>query len=84
MKGFIALLVISLIAMSSTAQNVTGHWYGIGKVAVPGEHSAYLSELIIKQKGNKVTGELQYYFRDSLFKVKVNGTYNNNTRKAQK
>lgn len=81
MKGFIVLLVVSLISMSGTAQTVTGHWYGIGKVAVPGEHSAYLSELIIKQKGNNVTGELQYYFRDSLFKVKVNGSFNSSTRK---
>ncbi|MBW0160975.1 MAG: hypothetical protein HYI21_13415 [Sediminibacterium sp. Gen4] len=68
------------MAFQSNAQTVTGHWYGIGKVAVPGEHSSYLSELIIKQKGNTVTGELQYYFRDSLFKVKVSGNFNTRTR----
>jgi len=81
MKGMYGVLLFSIIALQSMAQNVTGHWYGVGKVAVPGEHSAYLSELIIQQKGTTVKGELQYYFRDSLFKVKVNGTYNNNTRK---
>ncbi len=81
MKGMYGVLLFSIISLQSIAQSVTGHWYGVGKVAVPGEHSSYLSELIIQQKGAVVTGELQYYFRDSLFKVKVNGSYNNNTRK---
>ncbi len=80
MKGICAILICFIMAFQSNAQTVTGHWYGIGKVAVPGEHSSYLSELIIKQKGNTVTGELQYYFRDSLFKVKVNGNFNTRTR----
>lgn len=80
MKGICAILVCFIMAFQSNAQTVTGHWYGIGKVSVPGEHSSYLSELIIKQKGNTVTGELQYYFRDSLFKVKVSGNFNTRTR----
>lgn len=62
------------------AQQVNGHWFGVGKVAVPGEHSAYMAELILKQKGKTVAGELQYYFRDSLFKLAVNGVFNSNTR----
>lgn len=81
MKGMYGILLFSIISLQAIAQNVTGHWYGVGKVAVPGEHSSYMSELIIQQKGAVVTGELQYYFRDSLFKVKVNGSYNNNTRR---
>ncbi len=80
MKGMFVLLVGFMMVFQSNAQSVTGHWYGIGKVAIPGEHSSYLSELNIKQKGNVVTGELEYYFRDSLFKVKVNGTFNKQTR----
>jgi hypothetical protein len=62
------------------SQQVNGHWYGVGKVAVPGEHSAYLAELILKQKGKTVTGELQYYFRDSLFKLAVSGIFNSQNR----
>lgn len=81
MKGIYAILLCCIISLQSNAQTVTGHWYGVGKVAIPGEHSSYLSELIIKQKGSSVTGELQYYFRDSLFKVKVNGNFNSGTRK---
>lgn len=80
MKEICAILVCFIMVFQSNAQTVTGHWYGIGKVAVPGEHSSYLSELVIKQKGNIVSGELQYYFRDSLFKVKINGNFNTKTR----
>lgn len=81
MKFVVFFLILSVIGIQTDAQSVTGHWYGIGKVAVPGEHSTYLSELIIRQKGSIVTGELQYYFRDSLFTVKLKGSFNNNTRK---
>ena len=80
MKAVYLIFVCFLMICRSNAQTVSGHWYGIGKVAMPGEHSSYLSELMIKQKGNIVTGELQYYFRDSLFKVKVNGSFNTRTR----
>ncbi len=62
------------------SQQVNGHWFGVGKVTVPGEHSAYMAEMILQQKGSTVTGELQYYFRDSLFKVSLSGQFNKNTR----
>lgn len=74
------LILLFSLQKRSNAQQVNGHWYGVGKVMVSGEHSAYMAELILKQKGKTVSGELQYYFRDSLFKVKVNGLYNNNSR----
>ncbi|TDO28089.1 hypothetical protein [Sediminibacterium goheungense] len=62
------------------SQQVNGHWFGVGKVTVPGEHSAYMAEMILKQKGNTVTGELQYYFRDSLFSVPLSGQFSKDTR----
>lgn len=74
------LIILFSLQKPLNAQQVNGHWYGVGKVMVSGEHSAYMAELILKQKGKTVSGELQYYFRDSLFKVKVNGLYNNNSR----
>ncbi len=74
------LIILFSLQKPLNAQQVNGHWYGVGKVMVAGEHSAYMGELILKQKGKTVSGELQYYFRDSLFKVKVNGLYNNNSR----
>lgn len=45
-----------------------------------GTHNSYLTELIIKQKGNEVTGIFGYYFRDGYKSVFVRGTYNDKTR----
>ncbi len=76
------VFVFSFLCWKQTAlsQQVNGHWFGVGKVTVPGEHSAYMAEMVLKQKGNTVTGQLQYYFRDSLFSVPLNGQFNKNTR----
>lgn len=80
MKRFLIVLLL-FISFTATSQQVTGHWYGVGKVGMPGEFSSYLGELKLKQKGNVVTGQLQYYFRDSLFTLNLNGTFNSNTRR---
>jgi hypothetical protein len=70
-----------LIFYSGKSQSVTGNWYGVGKVQMPGSNSTYLSELIINQKGKTITGFFNYYFRDSLFSNKISGTFNVATRK---
>lgn len=57
------------------AQRCTGHWFGIGRIQTTGNYNNYLSEFILQQKGSQVTGELQYYFRDSLMKVSLKGNY---------
>ena len=62
------------------SQNVSGNWYGVGKVQMPGVSSTYLTELIINQKGKSITGLLNYYFKDSLFSNKITGTFNSVTR----
>lgn len=69
-----------LLQFSVFAQTVGGEWYGVGNVVKAGSHNSYLSELIIKQKGNKVTGEFNYFFRSNSIKAKVTGTYNPQTR----
>ena len=61
-------------------QNVSGNWYGVGKVQMPGISSTYLTELVINQKGKVITGEFNYYFRDSLFSNKISGTFDVATR----
>ncbi len=66
--------------VSLKAQQVNGHWYGTGKVDMPDASNNYMSELIINQKAKTVTGTFSYYFRDSLFTNKVEGTYNDATR----
>jgi hypothetical protein len=67
--------VLTLFASATSAQNVTGEWYGVGKVKKPGEHNSYLSEMVLKQKGTKVTGELNYFYRSAEIKTKVSGRY---------
>ncbi len=60
----------------SAAQSVTGKWYGIGNVAVAGSANSYLCELILIQKGSRVTGYLNYFFRDGYFSNTISGTFN--------
>lgn len=75
--GFLTIL---LIYASSFAQNVNGHWFGVGMIQTTGEYNSYLSELVLRQKGNKISGVLNYYFKDSLVKVNLTGSFNNQTR----
>ncbi|HEX8278729.1 MAG TPA: hypothetical protein VF540_08535 [Segetibacter sp.] len=71
-----ALLLLNIFSTSITsAQNVTGQWYGVGKVKKAGEHNSYLSEMLLRQRGNKVTGQLNYFYRSAEIKTKVTGTY---------
>ncbi|HEY4147958.1 MAG TPA: hypothetical protein VGM41_03465, partial [Chitinophagaceae bacterium] len=54
-----------LLATASNAQTVTGSWYGVADVASGGMGANnYLTELIIRQKGDDVEGIFGYYFRD--------------------
>jgi hypothetical protein len=74
-KYFWTVFIGSILSYTSWAQNVTGQWYGVGKVELSGSSNSYLSELVLIQKGKSVTGELNYYFRDSLFKNKISGNF---------
>lgn len=65
---------------SSFSQNVTGKWYGIGNVAIAGSTNSYLCEFIISQKGNRVTGEFNYFFRNGYFSNKISGTFDDGSR----
>lgn len=75
------LLCCFFPAVSLFSQQVSGHWYGIGKMAATRDYHQYLSELVLRQKGKQVWGELDYYFRDSLVKVPINGNFDPATRK---
>lgn len=77
------MLGLLLWAAGARAQSLNGSWFGVGTVAVTGDYSNYLAELKLKQKGNKVSGELQYYFRDSLFTVPLSGVFNSQTRQLR-
>lgn len=79
-KPFLLFIFSMLIHTVIYAQTVTGSWYGIGYVQVDGTTDSYMSELILKQDGERVRGEFNYYFRDSLFKNKIVASYNKKTR----
>jgi hypothetical protein len=64
----------------SSAQNISGSWYGKADVMIQGSHNNYLTELILKQKGNVVEGIFGYYFKDSYQSFFIRGTYNAKTR----
>ena len=80
MKALLPALLF-FTAFASSGQNVNGHWYGIGMLQVSKQYDSYLSELILRQKGKTVWGEFDYYFKDSLMKVALNGSFDEQTRK---
>ncbi len=74
-----SLFYISIVA-NSFSQDVAGNWYGVGVVKRAGEESNYLSELLLTQSGNKISGEFNYYFKSVQVKTTITGKYNPNTR----
>ena len=63
----------------SSAQLVSGSYYGHADVDLSGVHNNYLTELVIKQKGTRVEGIFGYYFRDKYQSYFVHGRYNPQT-----
>jgi hypothetical protein len=63
-----------------SAQVVSGAWYGHADVQVAGMHNNYLTELVIKQKGNRVEGIFGYYFRDKYQSFFIHGHYDPKTK----
>ncbi|HVV05232.1 MAG TPA: hypothetical protein VHC96_13470, partial [Puia sp.] len=73
-----------MAAQPLCAQTVTatGSWYGRADVEMAGMHNNYLTELVIKQTGNRVDGIFGYYFRDKYQSFFVHGRYNPKTREV--
>src|SRR6185437_10704305 len=67
---------------SLSAQVVSGAWYGHADVNVAGIHNNYLTELIIRQKGDRVEGIFGYYFRDKYQSYFIHGRYDPKTRQV--
>ena len=76
MKKIIVILIL-LISNKIIAQNsATGSWFGQADVEMEGVHSNYLTELIIKQKGDEIEGIFGYYFKDVHQSFYIHGSYN--------
>ena len=80
MPRILLALFTLIVSHSVFSQTVTGSWYGKADVMIQGSHNNYLTELILKQKGNEVEGIFGYYFKDSYQSFFVRGTYNPKTR----
>jgi hypothetical protein len=76
------LLICALLVAYGplSAQTVSGSWYGHADVQLSGIHNNYLTELVIKQKGNRVEGIFGYYFRDKYQSFFIHGRYDPRTR----
>ncbi|MBC7587260.1 MAG: hypothetical protein H7178_02785 [Chitinophagaceae bacterium] len=75
------LPTLLILSFAAKAQIVTGHWYGVGKVDLPGSSNIYMSELALVQKGRQISGFFNYYFRDSLFSNKITGSFDASSRR---
>lgn len=82
MKFFLLLVFTSFTAALYAQEeiNVSGSWYGIGYVEMSGDHNSYLSELKLTQKGKKVTGEFNYFYRSDEVKTTITGKFDPESR----
>lgn len=80
MKKSILFFALFLTSLCSFSQNITGSWYGRADVVMEGLHNNYLTELILKQKGDEVEGVFGYYFKNMYQSIFVRGKYDKNSR----
>jgi hypothetical protein len=66
--------------MFAVSQSLSGSWFGKADVVTEGVYNNYLTELVLKQKGNEVEGVFGYYFMDTYQSFFVRGTYDKETR----
>jgi hypothetical protein len=79
MKKFI-VVIATLLALHCSSQSVFGYWYGYANVESASSTNNYLIELVLQPEKGKVTGIMNYYFKNTFRSLKVSGTYNKNTR----
>lgn len=80
MLRIIFVLFFLLSSQFVISQSISGSWYGKADVVVQGVYNNYLTELVLKQKGDEVEGVFGYYFKDTYQSFFVHGTYDKETR----
>lgn len=83
MHRLIPLAIFILLVPVAYSQSITGSWYGKADVVARGVNNNYLTELILKQKGNDIEGIFGYYFKDSYQSFFIRGTYNKSSREVR-
>lgn len=76
------LLIAIFIGQQTFSQTVTGSWYGKADVNSGNGSNNYLTELVLRQKGDEVEGVFAYYFKDSYQSFFVRGTYDKQSREV--
>ena len=79
MEKLLYICFLFVVPGFSSAQLVSGSYYGHADVDLSGIHNNYLTELVIKQKGTRVEGIFGYYFRDKYQSYFVHGHYDPQT-----
>ncbi len=83
MKKLAVLLLMQLCVIIAIAQNVSGSWYGRADPVTSGVYTNnYLTELIIKQKGDDIEGVFGYYFKNMYKSFFVRGKYDKGSRQV--
>lgn len=77
---YLILSISMFLTLLANGQNVSGSWYGKAEIMLESENHNYLTELILKQKGNVVSGIMGYYFKNQYQSFFVKGTYDPKTR----
>lgn len=77
---YLILSMSMMLCMAVQAQKVSGSWYGKAEIMLESENHNYLTELILKQKGNTISGVMGYYFKDQYQSFFVKGTYDPKSR----
>lgn len=79
MEKLLYICFLIVVPGLSSAQLVSGSYYGHADVDLSGMHNNYLTELVIKQKGTRIEGIFGYYFRDKYQSYFVHGHYDPQT-----
>lgn len=82
MKKTASFAFFILTSIVSFSQTLTGSWYGRADVDLQGIHNNYLTEMVLRQKGDEVEGVFGYYFKNMYQSVFIRGTYDKRTRQV--
>src|SRR5581483_2388011 len=80
MRSLLFIIAALLSIRAFTQNTATGNWYGKAEAIASGINNSYLTELLLKQKGDEVEGIFGYYYRNGYKSVFVRGSYNKKKR----
>jgi hypothetical protein len=79
MKKISLSLTFSLSLLFNYAQTLTGNWFGTANIYAPGNnYNNYMTEIVLEEEGNRIKGQMNYYFRDSYQSVPLEGYFSAN------